>query len=462
MNKRPNILFIMTDQQRYDTFSCVNNEIYTPHLDKLIKDSVHFLNARCTNPSCVPSRAAIMTGKYPSQCQCPMYITKLPKDEITFMSRLREAGYYTAVIGKQHFAGSEIDRGYIEEDIIDGHGTFAEEKQLGSYLDYLKKNGINPQEVSETAYISGAQWKTKTKYHIDYYIGELGKEWLLKRAQKKDDQPWFFTLSFPGPHHPYDGEGTEFSELYALDKIKKPSTSYEDLLKKPPHYREMDRYSHIYLKDYSEKDFLHTKCSYYSNISLIDKKVGEVIDILKKNGMYDNTLIIYTSDHGDFMGDYGMVEKLQCLSDSLMRVPLFVKPPIANFLGKKVDDLVLNLDIAATCLKAAGVEIPQELSNYPYQRYWEESTMCAKRDVIYMEAGNIKGCICGNIKVVHYMERNYGEMYDLEKDALEINNLWDDPEYQDKKIEAYRNMMNFIYKATPHWSVPWNIGTPEI
>ena len=112
MKKRPNIIFIMTDQQRYDTMGCVNPKVITPNLDKLIENSVFFENGRCSNPSCVPSRAGIMTGKFPSQCQVPAYISYLPDTEKTFMKRLKENGYYTAVVGKQHFAESTIDKGY--------------------------------------------------------------------------------------------------------------------------------------------------------------------------------------------------------------------------------------------------------------------------------------------------------------------------------------------------------------
>lgn len=111
MNKRPNIIFIMTDQQRYDAMGKVNPLVQTPNLDMLANDSVFFTHGYCANPSCVPSRAAIMTGKYPSECQVPAFISKLPDSETTFMSRLQKLGYYTAVVGKQHFAGSAIERG---------------------------------------------------------------------------------------------------------------------------------------------------------------------------------------------------------------------------------------------------------------------------------------------------------------------------------------------------------------
>lgn len=465
MKKRPNIIFLMTDQQRFDTFSCNNPEVITPNLDLLIADSVSFENAYCSNPSCVPSRAAIMTGKYPSECKCPDFITYLPAEETTFMTRLQAAGYHTAVIGKQHFGTTDIPKGYDEECIIDAHFPTSPEEALGVYLDYLKENEIDPASLWEPAFVSGGVWNGEMKYHIDDFIGELGQKWLQERAEKTkagDDTPWFFTLSFPGPHHPYDLEGTEYAERYDLTQLSGPSSDETALLEKPMQYREMDQYAHIYLKDFTEDDYLRSKRSYYANMTLIDEKIGAIVDTLKQNNMYDDTMIIYSSDHGDFMGDYGLMEKLQCLADSLMRVPLFVKPPLAGFKGMKVSDRVTNLDIASTCLTAAEAQVPSALCNVPYNQYWDTSKERKVRDYIYMEAARIKGCICDDIKTVCYIGREHGELYDLKKDPLELHNLWDDASYQAAKLKGCQIVMQEMYHSIPLWDVPWNYGTPEV
>lgn len=466
MKKQPNIIFIMTDQQRFDTFSFNNPEVKTPNLDALIGDSVFFENAYCSNPSCVPSRAAIMTGKYPSECQCPDFITYLPTQETTFMTRLQQAGYETSVIGKQHFGKTDIAKGYDEEYIIDGHFPTSPNKGgLSHYLDFLKENGIDPKTLWEPAFISGGFWQGEMKYHLDEYIGELGKQWIEKRAEKTkagDEKPWFFTLSFPGPHHPYDLEGTKYADMYDLDALSLPTSDDAALRSKPLHYKEMNQYARIYLKDFSNEDYLRSKRSYYANMTLIDEKVGEFIALLKENNLYDDTLIIFSSDHGDFMGDYGLMEKLQCLQNSLMHVPLFVKPPIANFKGKIITDPVTNLDIASTCLTAAQASVPSELCNVPYNQYWDETKEVTVRDYIYMEAARIKGCIHHNIKTICYIGRPYGELYDLSHDPQEVNNLWDDPAYQAAKLKGCQIIMQEMYHAIPLWSMPWNYGTPEV
>ncbi len=459
--KRPNILFIMTDQQRFDTFGRNNDIIKTPNLDALIEESVFFENARCSNPSCVPSRAAIMTGKMPSECACPAYITELPQSETTFMKRLQDAGYHTAVIGKQHFAGSKIDKGYDEEMIIDGHGAFAPPNDIAYYLRFLAENGISPEKVYKKSSMSGGDWLVDVQYHIDNFIGDLGTKWIEKQ-EKTNDTPWFFNLSFSGPHHPYDLEGTKYADMYSLEDMTVPNSSYEDLLQKPEQYRKMDMYSDIYLKNYTKEQFQKSKRSYYANMTLMDEKIGEAIQALKDKGLYDDTMIVFTTDHGDFLGDYGLVEKLQCLADPLMRVPLFIKPPVKGFKGTTVLDEVLNIDIASTCLTLAGAEVPDELSNFPYNPYWDSSVDKNVRSEIFMEAGGIKGVIVDGVKVVSYIDRDYGELYDLKNDPEEVKNLWESAEYQTIKMKGLQRIMSYMYKAIPKSEVPWNIGTPSI
>ncbi|MFI3207205.1 MAG: sulfatase-like hydrolase/transferase [Clostridia bacterium] len=453
---KPNILFIMTDQQRFDTFTMNNPVVKTPNFDALIKDSVFFKNARCSNPSCTPSRAAIMTGKMPSECQCPSFITYLPKEETTYMKRLHDAGYHTAVIGKQHFSKSEIDRGFDEDYTLEGG-----EGHTNIFAEYLNENGIDRRTSYIHNTISGGEWVVDLKYHIDDFVGEKAKEWVGKQ-EADSDKPWFFTMSFPGPHHPYDLEGTKYADMYDLDDMTIPDSSYDDLAQKPPQYKGMNGYAKIYMKDFTEEQFKKSKRSYYANITMIDEKIGDVVKILKDKGLYDNTLIYFTADHGDFMGDYGLVEKLQCLQDSLMRVPLFFKPPVKDFEGYQVEDEVLNIDIASTCLNIAGVEVPEELSNYAYNGYWDKNFEIKKRSYIYMEARDIRGVLIDGVKVVSYLERDYGEIYDIKKDPKEINNLWNEPEYQEIKTKCLQIIINEMYKAIPKSAIVWNYGTPEI
>lgn len=460
--KRPNILFLMTDEQKFDTFSYNNPVVKTPNLDKLISESIFFNNAYCSNPSCIPSRAAILTGKYPTVCECPTYITKLPKEEKTFMTSLQEAGYYTAVVGKQHFAESEISHGYDYEKIVDGHSPKGDKIEIKPYLEFLKDNDVNPDDCTKGYQLLSGVWSVDEKYHIDNFVGEEGRKWLENHiASNSDDKPWFFTLSFPGPHMPFDGEGTSYTDEYDLEDMTRPGSEYGDLESKPPHYKKLN--PKAYIDQYPEDAFKHTKRSYYANMSLIDNQVGKVIKMLKDTGMYDNTLIIYSTDHGDFMGDFGMVSKAQYLSEGLMHVPLFVKPPIAEFKGYEVNDYVTNIDIASTCLTAAGAEdkISYYMENHPYTDYWTKDKV-EPRKYLYMEAHNLKGIIEDGIKVIYYVEREYGELYDLNNDPLERNNLWNDEKYSSYKMKALGRIINEMFRLSPKSYMKWNVKAPQI
>jgi len=457
--KRPNIIFFMTDEHRQDCLSFLNDKIKTPNLDALINDGIFFENAYCSNPSCIPSRAAIATGKFPTQCGVPTYITYLPEDETTFMTRLQELGYYTAVIGKQHFAESKIKKGFDEEYIIDGHSTDYEDGEIPFWIDYLKEKNVYNKSKDDGSLMVGGKWMGDIEDHVDNFIGDFACDW-LKNIDTKTDKPLFLIISFPGPHQPFDCEGTKYSELYELENMDRSQTTYSDLDSKPPHFKQMQ--DHAYIKNYSDEIFRKTKRSYYSNVTLIDEKIGEIVKLLKSKQLYNDSLIFFTADHGDFMGDFDMVTKAQYLTEGLMRVPLIVKPPVKDFEPLVVKDNVLNIDIASTCITVAEGKVDKEMSNYNYCGYWDKSKELKIRDYVYMEAGGMKGVIQDGYKLIHYLDRDYGELYDLTNDKHEKYNLWDLPEYNEIKLKLTRILLNQIIKFTPKWDVKWNINDPEI
>ena len=198
-----NILFIMTDQQRYDQMGYTNSAVKTPNLDYLAGQSIFFSNAFSSNPVCVPARASIFTGRYPSQTGVPHNGQCLPSSERTFMSMLRDAGYHTAVIGKQHFNRSPIEHGYDYEDIIDTHAApknidpyNLQTSQLdNSYLRFLYDNGFrHAEDLFEPLDTILNRWKADTCFHVDHYVGERGKAWL--KDERPTETPWFLCLSF--------------------------------------------------------------------------------------------------------------------------------------------------------------------------------------------------------------------------------------------------------------------------
>jgi uncharacterized sulfatase len=460
VERRPNILFIMADEQRFDALGSVNPVVQTPHLDRLAEDSIVFNRAYTTNPSCVPARAAMFTGRYPSQCGAPTFITYVNDDETTFMSLLQANGYHTAVIGKQHFGNTGITKGYDYEDIIDLHSPADIDKvneHSPSYLKYLAEAGFTDKEQlfsRVTTYTR--KWKADIKYHVDHYIGEQGKQWLTEG--RPANQPWFLCLSFPGPHQPFDCLGTPQAERYSLEHIDMPVTTMQDLEQKPAYYRaKIDERGIL-----SQEEVRLMRLAYYANMSLIDDKVGEVLDTLKAIGEYDHTLIVYTSDHGDFQGDFGLAYKGQYLSEVLMRVPLLMKPPIVGFQGYAEQSFAANFDIAATCLGAARIPVPSDMSCKDLSGYWLPENRQEARAYMYTEASDVRAIRDDKWKMIHYRKRPYGELYDLENDPWERLNLWDDPSVMEVKTRLYASMMDELIKLGQKSNATWSENAPQI
>lgn len=483
----PNLLFIMTDEQKYDTVGYRNPEVHTPNLDRLAKQSVVFQNAYTTNPSCIPARAAIFTGRYPSQCGAPCYITPLSEKETTFMRLLQQGGYETAVIGKQHFWTSLVDKGYDYMDIVDEHGppakigltvdenTFGQPQNLtvsdhvSSYVSFLYQNGFRRgSELYELEDETGVcRWKVDEKYYVDSYIGDRGVEWLQNHPVQ--ERPWFLTLSFPGPHMPFDGIGLPEEKLYCEEELSLPQTAPEDLLTKPPHYLNwLEKFAKVNTahtkieKAMTEKQLRHLRLSYYANMSLIDRKIGEILQVLKEKGEYDNTLIVFTSDHGDFMGEFGMAMKAQYLSEALMRVPLLLKPPIVNFKGKTESSLVSTVELAATFLTAANLPLPTNISQRSLTQFYESEQNRIEWKTLYMEARDLRAIRDERYKLIYYASREYGELYDLQTDPVERHNLWSEPAYLSIRRRLEKQLLDQLIFLGEGISFAWNEGAPSI
>lgn len=449
--KRPNILFLMTDEHRFDSVGYTNPVVKTPNLDRLARESVVFENAYSTSPSCVPARAAIYTGRYPSQCGAPTYITYLPGSETTFMSRLQKAGYYTAAIGKQHFGETDIRHGYDYEDLVD-----FENGSPTSYLAFLNQAGIQPKKLRKAAGRFASTFLQDQRYHMDDFVGEQAKRWLIdKRPQ---DKPWFLTVSFHGPHQPFDGLGLKYEHWYRPEQIPLPQTDGSQIEGKPPHFRAQQRLS----TGITAAEIRQMRLSYYSKISMIDEKIGGILDTLRASGQYDDTLIVFAPDHGDFMGDFGLVYKAQYLSEVLMRIPMLAKPPVAGFKGRRERAFVHNFDIGPTCLAMAGAAIPPEMSAEDLSKFWRQPDTAARRLHCFMDAHSLQGVRDQNWKLVHYRSRPYGELYDLRNDPWEKRNLWDDPAARSIKGELQGRLADHLIATTRRAEAKWNDGAPEI
>lgn len=459
--QRPNIMILMTDEQRFDHLGIVNPVLHTPNLDKLADDSVFFSRAYTTNPSCVPARAAIFTGKFPHQCHAPTFITHLPEHETCFMKLLREAGYYTGYIGKLHFGTSTVDRGLEYQDIVDSHGP--QPSQANSYQRWLYDNGFRHTDEFlgwDTGLRQYAEWKVDPKFHVDHYVGDRGLEWV--ENQMPEDRPWFCCISFPGPHGPIDCGNFPEAGLYDPADIDMPETTFEMLGDKPPHNSLTHGEPPLPYKPFSEENIRLVRRAYYANVTLIDRKIGDILAAMQTKGVYDNTVILFVSDHGDYMGDFQLVTKGQNVPEALMRTPFMIKPASQDFQGRRESSLVSSVDIAATCLNAAGVSTPDYMASRDLSHYWNSNCDLDDRDLLYMEAGGIRCLRDRRWKFCHYQDRSYGELYDLKNDPWETCNLWDDPRYEQLKARFSGQLVDTLIKLSPRSYIPWNKGAPVI
>ncbi|HPN85324.1 MAG TPA: sulfatase-like hydrolase/transferase, partial [Victivallales bacterium] len=307
------------------------------------------------------------------------------------------------------------------------------------------------------------KWLVDEKFYVDTFVGERGNEWLAKAAPK--DKSWFCCISFPGPHMPYDGIGLPDNEQYKDEEIDLPLTEYSDIKTKPEMYEMMFKTGHGSgcpepIAGMTKDEARLVRRSYYANMSLIDRKIGQIIETLKKSGEYDNTLIIYTSDHGDFMADFGMIGKGQYLAEVIMRVPFLIKPPVAGFKGRRDESFISNVDIAATCLSVAGMEKPDDMSSVDLSSHWISSNP-ENREFSYCEAAQMRSIRDRNWKLVHYRDREYGELYHISEDPWEKKNLWDDSACAQEKNRLSRKLVDCMMKIEPRADIRWNKRSPE-
>ena len=470
------ILYLQTDEQRLDTLGHMNPRVRTPALDALAADGVSCREARVVNPSCVPSRAAIMTGLYPSECGAPTFITHLEPDTETFMNRLQNAGYYTACIGKQHInRGGEVPPGYDYAAVCDmhfPHQWFFEEQldadrlnKGAGYPRFLRDAGVTSLDELWRRYPDDErhlclEWIGESRLHIDAFIGERALQWIDNWAASGTDQPAYLTVSFPGPHQPLD---INHGDLLDGWQHTPAAGSPDDLKHKPPHYLAK-------LEENQDGRFVspeqqyHMRQHYDANVALIDRKIAAIIERLKQHGLYDDTLILFSSDHGDFMGDYGLEAKGQYLSDDLLRVPMIIKPPAdaAGDCRQLEEELIESIDITAMILGSAGCNT-DHCSGVDWSRAWRDPAGDKpERAYAVAEAGGIRMITDGRFKVISYHERDYGEAYDLQADPHELENLWDNGERRAERDALLAKLAEHRLGRCPYIDAKWNTNAPAI
>lgn len=444
---RPNVLWICTDQQRWDTIASLGNEhIRTPQIDRLVKSGTAFTKAFCQSPICTPSRSSFLTGMYASAvhgccngndgwAEAAPLVTKL----------LADSGYTCGLAGKLHLAGCHgrveprpEDDGYSEFYWSHSHRDMWPEGH--AYSDWVKERGG---ELG-TMYRENGNMSPElhqTKFCVDKAIEFIGR---------KSEQPWLMSVNIFDPHLPFDPP-TEYRDRYDSELMPNPLFRESDLETQRA-LKEVDFQSAaLRPEEFQAKDKI---AAYYAMIEQIDDNVGRLLDFLETSGQRENTLVIFMSDHGEMLGDHGLISKGCRFYEGLVRVPLIFSWPGVVKAGKRVDALVELTDVSPTLLDYAGLSVPDRMTGRSLRAALEGGELVEEREFVRCEYYSALSLLApgredwsgsygtmirtGRYKLVVYHGVNLGELYDLEEDPGEFDNLWNVSEHAGLRFELMR------------------------
>lgn len=443
---RPNFLFIMADDHASHAMSCYGSRINkTPHLDRIAEEGMRFDNCLCTNSICTPSRATILSGTYNHVNGVTTLATPMDNRLLTFPKLLRRNGYQTAIYGKWHLGiGSEhCPTGFDDWAVLPGQGLYH-----------------NPAFIFKGP--NGGARRTVKGYVTDI-ITDMCLDWLRRRDR---DRPFCLLCHHKAPHRPWEPD-EKHAHLYLDEDIPEPETLYDDYANRASAAAAAEMRVGVHM------NALDLKCSrsqelsepemrrwayqryikdYLRVVASIDDNVGRLLDYLENEGLADDTVVVYTSDQGFFLGDHGWYDKRFMYEESL-RMPFILRYPREVEPGTVNDDIVLNLDFAPLFLDLGGVPIPDRLQGRSFRPLLGGKTPPDWRQAMYYRYWMHKahhnvyahyGIRTKRYKLIYYYSDALGqpgaidesydpewELFDLAKDACELNNVHGDPEYQD-------------------------------
>jgi arylsulfatase A-like enzyme len=435
VDARPNILYIMADDHAAHAISAYGSKINkTPNIDRLAKDGIRFNQCLVTNSICTPSRAAILTGKYSHINGVPVFNTFDGKQP-TLAKHLQKAGYHTGMIGKWHL-GSE-PTGFDYWNVLPGQGV----------------------------YHKPVFFELGTRKVYDGYVTDVTTDLALDFITKRPkDKPFFLMCHHKAPHRPWDPDekhrklfenvevpypetfnddykGKSAAAAEATMRIDRDLTERDVKVKPPEGLTGMD------LKKWKYQRYMR---DYLACVASIDDNIGRVLEYLEKNGLADNTIVIYTSDQGFFLGDHNWFDKRFMYEESI-KMPFLVRWPARIRPGSVNDGMILNVDFAPTLMDAAGEKVPDDMQGKSFlpllkgehPRDWRTSMYY--RYYHYPMHHRVQphyGVRTEKYKLIYFNKINEWELYDLENDPKEMKNLYNDPALAEtvKKLkdEMYR------------------------
>lgn len=460
---RPNILWYCTDQQRFDTIGALgNSQVQTPTIDELVKNGVSFTNAYCQSPICTPSRASIMTGLYPSRTRNTRNGNDTFPSDVPLISKLiADSGYNCGLIGKFHLVSAgrrpepRLDDGF---DYWQHSHAPRDDWPAGehAYADWVRANGENLDALRNS------DDRVPSEFHQTKWASDCAIDFI----SRDHSTPWMLNINVYDPHPPFI-----------------PPSDYEKQFKAEdmpgPHFRESDLKHQKTLKNVDfqgepkkpeEHDAKSIQAKYYAMIALIDDQLARILQTLDETEQRQNTVIIFTSDHGEMLGDHGLMLKGCRFYEGLIKVPLIFSFPKEFESNLQCNGITELLDLSATLLAVAGIEIPDYhqgknllpiLTGQTPGDEIRNSARCEYFDALDTQFTSGSGSFAtmyrdDRYKLCVYHNQNLGELYDLLEDPWEFNDLWNDPEYSEIKNRLIYESFN------SHVNLTTNVGSKRI
>jgi arylsulfatase A-like enzyme len=487
-----NILLITSDQQHWQTLGVNNPRIRTPALDRLAREGTNFTRAYCVNPVCSPARSTIATGLFPSQHHCWTIGVKLPEDVPTVGDRFRAAGYRTALVGKAHFQPLastpgeeslecqptlrdlafwdnfrgpwygfehiELARNHADESHVGQHyALWMEEQGLKNWRDYFQRWPPSPDDPRRRGMSAMAAdrafhtWDLPEEFHYTTWTAERTIAQIERAAT--EGRPFFLWSSYHDPHPPYLVP-EPWASMYDPADMEPGTLEPGELDRMPPHFgltqqespdfspwQETRHANHGFHSHRHDDDAIcHAMAAYYGMISFMDAGIGRTLDALDRLALAEETLVVFTTDHGHFLGQHGLMAKGPFHYEDMIRLPWLVRAPGNVAAGETCSAIQSQIDLAPTMLDAVGLEVPGLMQGRSQWPAWC-GLAAPPRDHALIEnrhqrsAIHLRSLVTERWKITVYRGHDYGELFDLETDPEERRNLWDDPVAADAKRE---------------------------
>lgn len=444
MIERPNILVLMADQLAGTFFPDGPSDwLHVPHLNALAESSTRFTNAYTASPLCTPARASFMTGQLPSRTGVYDNAAAFGSDVPTFAHYLRRAGYQTCLSGKMHFIGPDQLHGFEERLTTDIYpadfGWTPDYRRPGERIDWWYHNLSSVTEAGVA--------EITNQLEFDDEVADNAIQKLYRLARGLDERPWMLTVSFTHPHDPYVAR-RRYWDLYSERAYLAPEVPALPFDDQDPHAQRLLRAVEHERFDITERDIAHARRAYFANLSYLDDRIGQILEVLEATRQQDNTMILLCADHGDMLGERGLWFKMSFYEASA-RIPLWISGP--GLRAGRVDAPVSSLDIAPTLAHLAGIdldEIAPWVEGESLMPLAEGDERTAPVRMEYAAEGSEAPLVAvrrGRWKYVH-CELDPPQLFDVVGDPHELANLAADPDH----AETAASLAEFVRS---HWDM---------